>query len=312
MALRHRELPIEGVQFHPESVLTEGGHLMLANWLAACGLAPDPALVEAASAAVRRLVGAPPDGAASHGRRGPLPDREEPSSLRSCAVRPSATGVAAASWPGEFGSVAGVGVGVPSAASGRRLSRTISVARRRPRVPGRPARCRRTGALRRRRRRSGAAGRRSGPALRARPSVSEPASRGLAPRSGPPRRRAARPCRSETCSVIGGARGGLRALRRGDGDDRALLLAGSRPRSGVDAGEAGLARGCSAPRSSSRPDHVGHGDRCRARRRRPGRPSVPSSTCAPAAGRAADDQALRRRSALASLGHRRRPRARRR
>lgn len=37
MALRHRELPIEGVQFHPESVLTEHGHQMLANWLAACG-----------------------------------------------------------------------------------------------------------------------------------------------------------------------------------------------------------------------------------------------------------------------------------
>jgi para-aminobenzoate synthetase component II len=40
MAMRHRELPVEGVQFHPESVLTEGGHLMLANWLADCGL-PD-------------------------------------------------------------------------------------------------------------------------------------------------------------------------------------------------------------------------------------------------------------------------------
>jgi para-aminobenzoate synthetase component 2 len=37
MALRHRTLPIEGVQFHPESVLTQGGHLMLANWLARCG-----------------------------------------------------------------------------------------------------------------------------------------------------------------------------------------------------------------------------------------------------------------------------------
>lgn len=37
MAMRHRTLPIEGVQFHPESVLTEGGHLMLANWLASCG-----------------------------------------------------------------------------------------------------------------------------------------------------------------------------------------------------------------------------------------------------------------------------------
>jgi para-aminobenzoate synthetase component 2 len=37
MALRHRGLPIEGVQFHPESVLTQGGHIMLANWLATCG-----------------------------------------------------------------------------------------------------------------------------------------------------------------------------------------------------------------------------------------------------------------------------------
>ncbi|GGK94780.1 aminodeoxychorismate/anthranilate synthase component II [Mangrovihabitans endophyticus] len=38
MAMRHREFPVEGVQFHPESVLTEGGHTMLANWLAVCGL----------------------------------------------------------------------------------------------------------------------------------------------------------------------------------------------------------------------------------------------------------------------------------
>ena len=37
MGLRHRSLPIESVQFHPESVLTEGGYQMLANWLAACG-----------------------------------------------------------------------------------------------------------------------------------------------------------------------------------------------------------------------------------------------------------------------------------
>ena len=43
MALRHRELAVEGVQFHPESVLTEGGHRMLANWLVACG---DPGAVE--------------------------------------------------------------------------------------------------------------------------------------------------------------------------------------------------------------------------------------------------------------------------
>ena len=37
MAVRHRALPIEGVQFHPESVLTEGGHRLLANWMAAAG-----------------------------------------------------------------------------------------------------------------------------------------------------------------------------------------------------------------------------------------------------------------------------------
>jgi para-aminobenzoate synthetase component 2 len=37
MGLRHRDHPIEGVQFHPESVLTQGGHRMLANWLAECG-----------------------------------------------------------------------------------------------------------------------------------------------------------------------------------------------------------------------------------------------------------------------------------
>ncbi|MEJ6493780.1 MAG: aminodeoxychorismate/anthranilate synthase component II [Actinomycetes bacterium] len=37
MSLRHRELDIEGVQFHPESVLTQGGHKMLAEWLVRCG-----------------------------------------------------------------------------------------------------------------------------------------------------------------------------------------------------------------------------------------------------------------------------------
>ena len=45
MALRHRDLPIEGVQFHPESVLTQGGHRMLANWLAVCGFPVDDAVV---------------------------------------------------------------------------------------------------------------------------------------------------------------------------------------------------------------------------------------------------------------------------
>ncbi|MEV4045199.1 para-aminobenzoate synthetase component 2 [Streptomyces sp. SAI-195] len=37
MGLRHRDLLVEGVQFHPESVLTEHGHRMLANWLVECG-----------------------------------------------------------------------------------------------------------------------------------------------------------------------------------------------------------------------------------------------------------------------------------
>lgn len=50
MAVRHTSLPIHGVQFHPESILTEGGHRMLANWLGYCGQACDDALV-------RRLEG---------------------------------------------------------------------------------------------------------------------------------------------------------------------------------------------------------------------------------------------------------------
>ncbi len=33
MALRHREFPIEGVQFHPESILTDAGHALLSNFL---------------------------------------------------------------------------------------------------------------------------------------------------------------------------------------------------------------------------------------------------------------------------------------
>ena len=37
MAVQHRDLPLHGVQFHPESVLTQGGHRLLANWLEVCG-----------------------------------------------------------------------------------------------------------------------------------------------------------------------------------------------------------------------------------------------------------------------------------
>ena len=55
MALVHRRAPLWAVQYHPESVLTEGGHRMLATWLATCGLAPDPEALETASAAAERL-----------------------------------------------------------------------------------------------------------------------------------------------------------------------------------------------------------------------------------------------------------------
>lgn len=38
MGLRHKSAPLHGLQFHPESVLTEGGYLMLGNWLEIVGL----------------------------------------------------------------------------------------------------------------------------------------------------------------------------------------------------------------------------------------------------------------------------------
>lgn len=58
MAMRHRELPVEGVQFHPESVLTEGGHRMLANWLAVCGHPADENRVAELEAEMRALADA--------------------------------------------------------------------------------------------------------------------------------------------------------------------------------------------------------------------------------------------------------------
>jgi para-aminobenzoate synthetase component 2 len=54
MGLRHRDLPLEGVQFHPESVLSEGGHRLLANWLAGCGDTDAAALVSLLEAGVER------------------------------------------------------------------------------------------------------------------------------------------------------------------------------------------------------------------------------------------------------------------
>ncbi|WP_326567444.1 aminodeoxychorismate/anthranilate synthase component II [Amycolatopsis rhabdoformis] len=55
MGMRHRELPLEGVQFHPESVLTEGGHRMLATWLASAGHPVDPKVVDELERATKAL-----------------------------------------------------------------------------------------------------------------------------------------------------------------------------------------------------------------------------------------------------------------
>ncbi len=54
MAMRHRHLAVEGVQFHPESVLTEHGHRMLATWLASCGDPQAPARAEGLRPVVTR------------------------------------------------------------------------------------------------------------------------------------------------------------------------------------------------------------------------------------------------------------------
>jgi len=54
MALRHADLAVEGVQFHPESVLTQGGHQLLANWLETCGATGVAERVPALAAALDR------------------------------------------------------------------------------------------------------------------------------------------------------------------------------------------------------------------------------------------------------------------
>jgi para-aminobenzoate synthetase component 2 len=55
MAFRHASLPMDGVQFHPESVLTQGGHRMVANWLRSCGATIDDAQVSTLGAEVEAL-----------------------------------------------------------------------------------------------------------------------------------------------------------------------------------------------------------------------------------------------------------------
>lgn len=58
MAMRHRDLPLEGVQFHPESVLTEDGHRMLATWMASAGHPVGAGIVDALTADVREVAAA--------------------------------------------------------------------------------------------------------------------------------------------------------------------------------------------------------------------------------------------------------------
>jgi para-aminobenzoate synthetase component II len=56
MGMRHRELPVESVQFHPESVLTDGGHRMLANWMASAGHPVEESLVAELESGMREVA----------------------------------------------------------------------------------------------------------------------------------------------------------------------------------------------------------------------------------------------------------------
>ena len=108
MAMRHREVDVEGVQFHPESVLTEGGHRMLANWLVA----------------VRRPRGGAAVDRPRARRRLRLTDAPHPSSILSRwgPLRRVVTHLSRSSAIGVRGSVTalpvGVGVGVDVAVGG--------------------------------------------------------------------------------------------------------------------------------------------------------------------------------------------------
>ena len=78
MAIRHSELPVEAVQFHPESVLTEWGYQMLANWLVVCGDPDAPA----------RAVGMAPLMSPRRSRRPHSPRRNHPPSQARAPARP--------------------------------------------------------------------------------------------------------------------------------------------------------------------------------------------------------------------------------
>jgi para-aminobenzoate synthetase component 2 len=54
MGVQHATQPVYGVQFHPESVLTEGGHLMLGNWLSRVGMPGAPALAKTLTPVVHK------------------------------------------------------------------------------------------------------------------------------------------------------------------------------------------------------------------------------------------------------------------
>ncbi|MEM7351902.1 MAG: aminodeoxychorismate/anthranilate synthase component II [Acidobacteriota bacterium] len=65
MALRHRELPHWGVQFHPESVLTPAGPILLRNFLRICGLTPSETVPQLAAAGVLEAAMQAPTGSPS-------------------------------------------------------------------------------------------------------------------------------------------------------------------------------------------------------------------------------------------------------
>jgi para-aminobenzoate synthetase component 2 len=66
MGMRHREAPLEGVQFHPESVLTQDGYLLLANWLTTCGSTVALALATSLNERSRELRQSLPAPALAH------------------------------------------------------------------------------------------------------------------------------------------------------------------------------------------------------------------------------------------------------